>query len=357
MAAAVVFTTPGLIDIRAFTTFGLNAKPMTQNPIGFFGTGLKYAVAVLCRLGAQPRLFIGRDEYQFYVRQTDFRGKDFGCIRMRRKRWSLIRSTHHDLPYTTELGKTWEAWQAFRELESNTRDEKGATAVTNHEQGYLGAEGTTTFIVESAPFVEAYHDMDKTFLPGGLSVREDATAMQVMDRPTRHIYYRGLRVRDLEKPALYTYNILSQAELTEDRTLKYDHQARVALARHVVTSHDLAFIEAVLTADDQHWEHNLDMDWVSSETPSDEFRGVAERRREALNPSARRYYGAWSGSSGRPGYTPSTFEAHPRPWAVSGGSVHDANGIEVLWIASTVNKLVGEKQVAQDLIDLVNADE
>lgn len=353
MSQSVVFQTPGLIDIRSFTTFGLNAKPNTANPIGFFGTGLKYATAVLCRLGAQPRVFIGRDEYQFYVRQQDFRGKDFGSIRMRRKRWSLLRPTHHELSYTTELGKTWEPWQAFRELESNTRDEQGQTYLLDNEPE--GQEGQTMIVVDNDKFTEAYRDRDKTFLPGGLSVREGDSSMQVLDRPSKFVYYRGLRVKELEKPALYTYNVLSACSLTEDRTLKYDFEARMALARHVVTSSDAKLIEAVLTADDQHWEYHLDMDYVRSETPSDAFREVADRRRAALHPSARRYYTSWAGGGSSRARPIEVFDVHPRPWRVDGGAyILDGEGEQVLCRGLGISQVIGEK-VLQTVVDTINA--
>ena len=46
----VVFSTNGLIPLQAFTMFGLNAKPESKNPFGFFGTGLKIAIAVCLRM-------------------------------------------------------------------------------------------------------------------------------------------------------------------------------------------------------------------------------------------------------------------------------------------------------------------
>jgi hypothetical protein len=36
--SAVVFETPGLIDMRAFTMMGMSAKPATQSPIGYLFT-------------------------------------------------------------------------------------------------------------------------------------------------------------------------------------------------------------------------------------------------------------------------------------------------------------------------------
>ena len=45
--SVIVHENLGLIDPRAFTTRGLNAKPNTKSPIGYFGTGLKKALKLL----------------------------------------------------------------------------------------------------------------------------------------------------------------------------------------------------------------------------------------------------------------------------------------------------------------------
>ena len=44
----VIFENPGTLDPRALTIMGLNAKENT-NPIGYFGTGFKYGVAIALR--------------------------------------------------------------------------------------------------------------------------------------------------------------------------------------------------------------------------------------------------------------------------------------------------------------------
>jgi len=46
----IVFGNDGGLDLQAAMTFGVSAKE-TNNPFGQFGTGLKYAVAILLRTG------------------------------------------------------------------------------------------------------------------------------------------------------------------------------------------------------------------------------------------------------------------------------------------------------------------
>lgn len=104
--SVLVFETPGHIDIRAFTLMGVSAKPSTTSSIGYFGTGLKYAVASLVRMGSRPVVWIGRDRYTFFNRPDKFRGVEFDKITMRRDRLGL-RGRNTDLPYTTMYGRKW----------------------------------------------------------------------------------------------------------------------------------------------------------------------------------------------------------------------------------------------------------
>jgi hypothetical protein len=93
----VVFRNRGLIDVRAITTFGVSAKdPCNSNPIGYFGTGLKYAIAVLLRNDIPITIHSGLDTYAFEARRDVIRSKTFDMVYM------------NDSPigFTTDLGKT-----------------------------------------------------------------------------------------------------------------------------------------------------------------------------------------------------------------------------------------------------------
>lgn len=247
--ACVVFSTPGLIPLESFQTFGVNAKPNSTNPFGIFGTGLKIAIAVCLRFEQEVVLWRGVHRYTFYTKATDFRGKTFDYVRMKEEKWSIGglfgRPKYTQLPFTTELGKNWELWQAFREFETNTRDEQGYTVADDGSMGPL--DDTTRLIVLGSRMMDEFHDMDRNFLPDGQVVREDE-AIQVIARPSRHVYYRGVRVMDLKEEAAYTYNFLKHVELTEDRTAKYPFMLESALVDLIAESEDEDFVEDVVTS-------------------------------------------------------------------------------------------------------------
>ncbi len=116
----ITFSNPGKIDIRLITTLGVNVKE-SDNPIGYFGTGLKYAIAVLLREKQKVEIWSGTERIAFEIRPDTVRGKSFGFIWL-----GTARSPWQCLGFTTELGKNWTLENAYRELYSNCMDEGGS---------------------------------------------------------------------------------------------------------------------------------------------------------------------------------------------------------------------------------------
>lgn len=319
---AIAFRTPGLIDLRAFTVMGFNAKPTKPNPIGFFGTGLKYAVAVITRLGGTMEVYIGRDKYVFFAKKVDFRGKEFEQVWMRSEKWKM-RARNTELPFTTEYGKNWEPWMAFRELESNTRDEDGETFVSGLPLSDI-VEGETQIVVSGLPgFIEAYHNRETIFLDrDNRPVIAEDYGVTVRQGSNKLLYYQGLRAKEVPKPTLYTYDFKSTLGLTEDRTFAHDWHVRQNLAQFVTQSDDEQLIKAIVTADEDHWEHGLE--FPAHYKPSDAFRRVMASRPRGVSGSARSYYGRHDRSSYIERRSP--WHTSPHPWRLEDDNITDADG-------------------------------
>jgi hypothetical protein len=314
---AIVFNTPGELDLRAFTLMGVSAKPNSKNPIGYFGTGLKYAIATLVRLGAEPVVWIGLEKYTFFKRKGEFRGTEFEKLSMRRESFKLTKPRVTDLPYAVSYGRNWEAWMAFRELESNTRDEGGESF--EMENAPDGAPGQTTVVVELEAFTEAFRKRNEIFLE---EAQREGVGVQVVDRPNNYLYWRGLRVYKLPKPSLFTYNFLDHMVLTEDRTLDNVYMARYNLASWLVACNSDHVIGKVLQASEKHWEHELE--FPTHVSPGRAFVSVMQRYPKRVSQQAWGYYRRYDDT-----VTERTFkleEQHPFPWEVCGGTVQDANG-------------------------------
>jgi hypothetical protein len=244
------------MPLEAATTFGINVK-FGENPIGFFGTGLKYAIAVCVRLGGKFRLFIGNTEYEFYVKPEDFRGKEFGFIRMR-KRTSFMKGwSYQKLAYTTELGKNWHPWMAIRELASNTKDEKGQwfqcdeEYFKNHVIGDYVKSDHTTIVIECPEMEEAFNE-EEIFLPEKEMIAEIGP-VQIFKGSSNHIFNQGLRVTDLDKPSFYTYNFTAGITLTEDRTSKYPYIDDYRIMEALMATTSIEMIEPILDDEDQKY--------------------------------------------------------------------------------------------------------
>lgn len=181
---------------------------------------------------------------------------------------------------------------AFRELHSNTLDENGTTFDSTGQNTGRNVD-TTDIVVEGSAYLDCYHGRARVFLPDGLKVRSDDAEVQVIDRPSKYLYFRGLRVMDLKQEAQFTYNILREMTLTEDRTLKYASEAEAVISRYMQASKDEAYLQKTVAAPpsssyEAHVGHYSGSIWHGvSVTPTKAFSAAAER---SANPTAKKLF-------------------------------------------------------------------
>jgi len=245
---------PGLIDIAAVTTMGVSVKD-GDGAIGYFGTGLKFAIATILRGGGRVAIYRGHDAYHFGVKKTEVRGQSFDLVTM----------NGEALGFTTQLGRTWEPWMAFRELASNCRDESGfyTTSATDPMEDY------TTIIATG--LADVWHERETILLE-----REPLSTMptaEIHEGPSFYVYYRGVRVHRLSCPSAHLYNIRSKIELTEDRTAKSWYEVEIAIERAIGALDDRHLLRTALTCGEQYAEHHMDVPSFGS--PGATFREMA----------------------------------------------------------------------------------
>lgn len=239
----VSFQNVGLIDPRSIKTFGVNEKE-TDDPIGFFGTGLKYAIAILLRNGHAITIYSGLDAYTFGISSTVIRGT---------KEHQIITMNGEELGFTTDLGKTWEMWKAFRELHCNSMDEDGVT-----REGKMDpVAGKTTIHVEGLEFHQCLARIDEIVLPDRDVPVDVSSTLAAYEGTNNKVYYRRINVGEMERRSIFTYNIVSPIELTEDRTAKYSFEYLSRIRQHILYSDNLDFLRRVLTAPEHSLEHEL----------------------------------------------------------------------------------------------------
>lgn len=215
----IVFSNKGEIDVRLITTLGLNVKDESHgSPIGYFGTGLKYAIAVLLREGQNITILSGLRRYTFKTEMETVRGKDFTFIYMEGTGRGEADSCER-LGFTTDLGKNWGLEQAYRELHCNATDE-GGKGGQRCEGSPQPAPGYTKILVEGEQFEAVY-------------VRRDEFILNVLIHPlvwcnehcearagkSRFVFYKGIRIFTSNRELAYTYNVHGgNLKLSEDRT-------------------------------------------------------------------------------------------------------------------------------------------
>jgi hypothetical protein len=244
----LVFENSGEIDPRLITLMGVNVKTSTS-PIGFFGTGLKYAIACMARWDETIIIQSGAAEFTFRVEPTQIRGKDFSLIHMHGKHDSV------QLGFTTELGKNWQPWQVYRELYCNAKDEAEysiyeTNAVPPPRPGY------TRCIVDGPNILKAYSSRAATIL-----LRDDApifenSRIQIFVGSAKSAFYRGVAVFNFPSISLYTYNILGNIGLSEDRTADW-WELNYELSLGLTSCEDPEVIERTLLADKSILESNI----------------------------------------------------------------------------------------------------
>lgn len=265
----VFFMNNGMFDLRGMLTMGLSAK-QKDDAIGFFGTGFKYAVAIILRsLGTIKITTKGHDGifycYEFYTNREIFRDQEVDFIYIRDHATGESISAN----FTTKMGINWQPWQALRELYCNCTDENGLIA-TEYQPGF-----DTVIEVECSQIAQAFANIDTYILKKQEPIHKCGD-VEIYDSPSDYIYYRGVAVLKVEKAA-FTYNIRSFIELTEDRTVKHEWAAKYAIQRAIQSTENEKVIEVAVQAD--CFERDLGAD--SSWSVSNKYVEVCERLRKS----------------------------------------------------------------------------
>lgn len=263
-----IFKNKGEMDPRSIKTFGVNVKE-GENPFGYFGTGLKYAIGIILRSGCEITIYCGLEKFEFALKPTKIRGKDF----------SIVTMNGEELGFTTEIGKAWELWMAYRELYCNTLDESGDVYVGKD----IIPESDVTYILVSGESFANIHYNKRDFILQGdpLEVHEK---VEIHGRPSKGFFHKRIFVGSSGKNCLLTYDIIKGVSLTEDRTLKGVFDAEWEIVGVIKKSKNSSLIEKVVTAGDAYFEGDLHFTYNLGK-PSDEFLDVVARLTKEGHPN------------------------------------------------------------------------
>lgn len=267
----ISFITPTALPIEAATTMGVSVKE-GDNAIGKFGTGLKYAIAGILRLGGSVTIWIRGERHEFTAHASNIRGRDF----------QIVHCNGAACGFTTELGKHWQPWQLFRELASNALDEGGRWTNASTD-----ASAGVTVIRVACRELEDAERTEQVFLQRRNPLVESSAGATIHEGPSRHYYYRGIRAGSFDSVAPVTVDI-NNGTLSEDRLLDLATvHTELAWAFRSATKWDPTLLLQVLPAKEpgSFWVRHMSEYALSvADLPKDMMEFIAERPKFVAHP-------------------------------------------------------------------------
>ena len=255
------FSNPGEVPLNAFKLLGASTKRNVDGKIGFFGTGLKYSVALMLREGIDFKAFIGLKEVKFGIRNTDFGGIKVGVITVNGEKTSL----------TTDAGIDWQPWFAIREIYSNALDEGGSMEITDDFQPEEGV--TKIYIQMSDKLGDVSRNWQSYFAMKRESVEdveiENCGSYRILPKregkPGFTVFRHGIRVGEYHDQSLYDYDF-SNIKINESRVVESDWESRQraaeALARaeskDVISLFVSSWKQSLLEHEERFWSYLFD---------------------------------------------------------------------------------------------------
>lgn len=222
----------GILELEAFTMMGLSTKREDSSKIGMFGTGNKYAIAVLLREGFSVEIVTRKYGAAFKSQTKEFRGKPFDQIVMTVTETGGGTRTV-ELGITTAMGLQWKRDHAMREFICNARDEGGmefdvlndssARAYNKKLDSVMSGPDKTYIVVKNTKGDNYLKNYAKEFDAKYLFRREplfDSDEISVYEKlkakgPLR-IYRNGVMVLEKDIASAYDYE-LNGVEISESR--------------------------------------------------------------------------------------------------------------------------------------------
>jgi hypothetical protein len=254
----------GLLEMESLYLMGASTKRNNESMIGMFGSGNKYAIALLLRHNIPFKIFSGSMEIDITTRKVELRGTEFDIIQVNGKDTSL----------TIQMGPQWEPWYAIREIYSNALDEGEARIFVtedinysaDHTRFYIGVTEEVEDIIDNK--WNTYFTMERDDLLFELKERSPLKVYPNLDISRRLLVYRkGILVSNAEVSSFYSYD-MPTADIDESRSLRDMYPLREAVVKSWMLCPDAGLIEQFLLnidtairADRELAYFELDLNW------------------------------------------------------------------------------------------------
>jgi hypothetical protein len=201
------------IEANAFMLVGACTKRDDNTKIGYFGSGLKYAMAVLLREGTKINIYSGVNKIELNTTVETLRGQNFDVITIDGKKTNL----------TTDMGIKWKLWQAVREIYCNALDEDGFNSEIVEQIKPVENETAFYLTITGNEQLEAIMANWDRYFANNRIIHAACSHGKVMfpKESTVSVYRKGVRCYEQKRPSLFDYD-LDNIEITESRLIEYE---------------------------------------------------------------------------------------------------------------------------------------
>ena len=232
----VCFQNKGEVPINAFKLLGASSKRGDSSKIGYFGTGLKYAIAVMLNQDIEFKVYSGSKEVKIGTRQTKFLDENVAVMTVNGEKTSI----------TLDAGIDWKPWFAIREIYSNAIDEQGEMIVNLEPEAKAGY--TRIFInTESEKLKDIFQSWPAYFTQNRPPIFKNERGTLFAKLPTvpEYVAFRkGIRVHQSPRHSVFDYD-LPDVEINESRVAVYSFRVEQDCSE-LLASADMASIKEFL---------------------------------------------------------------------------------------------------------------
>jgi hypothetical protein len=247
----------GGLDTAALFLMGASTKNETQ--IGYFGTGIKYALCWFLRNNVDFKIFNGKTEIKVELKKYDLRGEVFDVVYIDGKQTSL----------TTRLGRDWTNWYAVREVYCNALDEPNADIKLVDDIDDVEDDKTTFFLHLTDELSDIVNNIDKYFSFQRTPIFECKTG-RIYERAAKNTitYRKGVMcATHIDKEGVYDYDLFD-IEINEQREAKYAWTVIQDVWRMIYQCDDVNVLRKLLMNVDGTYEGTIDSSMSSTYTSS-----------------------------------------------------------------------------------------
>lgn len=232
----ICISNKGEIDINAFKLIGASSKRDSNTKIGFFGSGLKYGIAVLLREQIELKVFTGEREVVITTEKV------------------MMRETEHEnicidgtpTGFTVGMGPSWKLWFALREIYCNALDEDNAAieavdeieSVPGYTQFYLGINDELQSILDNFNHHFTKNRTDLLF-------EKDNNYIYASVGNRINLYRKGIRCYDDNQKSMFDYDI-DKIKINESRVIESTWDMKIAISRIIKSCNSEDIIRSFL---------------------------------------------------------------------------------------------------------------